>query len=279
MAAIHQERPQVKGWLACLAGAAAALQACAASGTRVDVENSRRLVQEALELFQADEYSEALKRVDLAIRENGNNHEAYVLRGMTRMRQIDHGDGSRYTDAMQKAFEDLNTAIRIYPMNFHAYYHRAVAYASVGKYEYAARDLVNHCLSLRPQDPPSNLLLAKVYDEGFVGQGRRALSYYEKYLKAAGALAEPWVLGRIGELKSVYLMGAAPAEDEKKAAQLYESAMQHVIQKNYPEAVGLLTELQLKFAHTKVAKDNERMLPMIIQAMKGDQPPPKDGKN
>lgn len=268
----------MRTWLACLGGLVT-LQACAAYGPRVDVEESRRLTQEALQLYQSDDYSGAIKKVDLAVRENPNNHEAYVLRGMARMRSIDQGDGARYTEAMQKAFEDLNASIRIYPLNFHAYYHRAVAYASVGKYEYAARDLVNHCLSLRPDDPPSNLLLAKIYDEGFEGQGRRALSYYEKYIKAAGTQAEPWVVGRINELKAVHVTGAAPAEDEKKAAQLYEDAMQQVIQKNYPEAVRLLTEMQRRFAHTKVAKDNERMLPMIIQAMKGDQPPPKDGKN
>lgn len=268
----------MKSWIVCLAGVAA-LQACAASGSSVDVEESRRRMQEALQLYQADDYAGALKKVDLAIRENPNNHEAYVLRGMTRMRLIDRGDGTRYTEATQKAFEDFNASIRIYPLNFHAYYHRAVAYASVGKYEYAARDLVNHCLSLRPDDPASNLLLAKIYDEGFEGQGRRALSYYEKYVKNAGTHAEPWVVGRIHELKAAHAGGAAPAEDERKAAQLYEAAMQQVIQKNYPEAVRLLTEMQLKFAHTKVARDNERMLPMVIQAMKGEPPPLKDGKN
>jgi len=252
-------------------------QGCASSRARVDLEASRVAYQEGLTAYQASNYKDAIEKLDGSIAVNPNNHDAYILRGMARMRQIDKGDGSRYLDETQKAFDDFNASIRIYPLNFHGYYHRAVAFASVHRYDDAARDLLNHCLSLRPDDGPSNLLLAKVYDDGFVGQGKRALQYYEKYAKVAGVQVEPWVLSRIRELQASLSATPAPGQDEQKAAQLFEAAMAHVAQKNYPEAIKLLTELQTKFSHTQIAKNNERMLPLVIQAMKGEAP--KDGKN
>ncbi len=264
-------------WTGIVLGLGIVGQGCASARGRVDMEASRVAYQEGLTAYQATQYKEAIEKLDGAVAENPNNHDALTLRGMARMRQIDKGDGSRYLDETQKAFEDFNAAIRIYPLNFHGYYHRAVALASVHRYDDAARDLLNHCLSLRPDDAAANLLLAKVYDDGFVGQGKRALQYYEKYARLAGVQVEPWVLARIRELQSSLSATPAPGQDEQKAAQLFEAAMAHVAQKNYSEAIKLLTELQTKFSHTQIAKNNERMLPLVIQAMKGEGP--KDGKN
>jgi tetratricopeptide (TPR) repeat protein len=265
----------MKYWPLLILGAVA-IQSCASADRAIQVEPSRMAHEEAQALFTAGKYEESIETLDRAIELNPRNASAYVLRGKARLRQIDQGDGSQYLKETNKAFKDFNTAIQIYPLDFEAYYHRALAFASVARYRDAVFDLLNHCLKLRPNDALTNMLLGKVYDEGFVGQQILALKYYKAYLGIVGSQADPGIRARVQEIEGGLPTSSGPGEREKEAAQMFEAAMDLVAKKKRAEALKLLTEMSVKYGDTQFAKQKEKLLPVLIKSLQSEA---EDGKD
>jgi len=247
---------------------------------RLEVEASRLLTEEGVEAYHAKSYDDAISAFTRAIQRNPSNHDAYRMRAKARLRKIDRADGAHYLQETSKAFDDLTAAISIYPLGFDAYYHRALAYASVARYRDAAFDLMNHCLKLRPEDGLSHRLLAEVYDHGFVGKEDLALKHYLLYAKSAGAATDPDVLARVGELQAKSRIPSPSSDDEARAAELFERAMALVGTGQKAEALELLTEITVRYGGTRFAKRNDALIPLVIRSLNVEAKPaePKSGQ-
>lgn len=248
-----------------LLAVAAATGACASARER-DVEVSKTFFEKGRAAYKAGKYEEAVRLFDQACAYNPSHASAHYWRGKARLKQIDAGDGSNYIQRTYRAIDDFTRAVKIVPF-FGAYFHRAIAFATLARYRDAARDLLNHCLALRPQDRMANLLLARVYDEGFVGKEEEAIRYYQAYLDLSGAQADPWVRRRVKELKEATASRGQADREEAEATKLFEEAMRLVGQGKKAEAVNLLGRLMTRYGHTRVARQNERVLPLILRSI------------
>ena len=257
------------------------LAGCGTAGpARVEVDASRAASDEGIAAYHAKVFDQAIAAFTRAIELNPSNHDAYRMRAKARLRKIDRGDGAQYLQETSKAFDDLNAAISIYPLAFDAYYHRALAYASVARYRDAAFDLMNHCLKLRPEDGLSHLLLAQVYDQGFEGKEDLALKHYLAYSKSAGAATEPHVMDRVRELQAKTKVAGQASGDEARAAELFEQAMALVGTGQKAEALKLLTAITVKYGGTQFAKRNEALIPLVIRSLNAEAKPsePRSGQ-
>lgn len=105
------------------------------------IDESYDKVDQAAELYDAEDYKGALKLLNEAIKLYPNNDEAYS----------DRGDVYFELEEYIKAIRDYNKAIQIDSNYDYYYYSRSVAYYMLDKYREALVD-INKALELKPDD-------------------------------------------------------------------------------------------------------------------------------
>lgn len=251
-----------------LAAATGLAVSCSAARPTESPEEAQTHYEAALRAYRAADYDRAMSELDAAIAAWSGFGEAYLLRGKTRMRRIDasNAPGPQETEA---AIEDFTRASKVLPMVSDIYYHRAVALASLARFRDAARDLLDYCLKLAPNDRDAVLLLARVYDRGFEGKEADALRYYEQYLSLGGR--DPEAQRRRAELSRLGKTSAAPDALDAEAKALFQKALKARAEGNDEAAKSALTELLSRYGQTAFVKKFEKTIADLLRSVTGEK--------
>jgi tetratricopeptide (TPR) repeat protein len=270
-------------WSALLA-ALAGLGACVSEDlAAAGAAESQQLLEEGREAVRKNNRPEAIRLFTRAVKANPDNAEAWYERGrcfiQMRLDPKTEGDVRSYE---QRALDDFSNALRKNPAFADAYFNRAMILSSRAQYRPAVDDLLN-ASRYKPQDPEAHLCLGELYEGKFEDRIILAMDHYEKYVDLGGS--DPVVREKVRlwkELKkSVGGSGPAPApstkaptaEEEKKAAELHQKALDLLQKPDKSEAVKILEELLSTYGHTKYVQEKARGLQAAIAAFKKKDAP------
>jgi len=266
--------------LASLAGLGACVsQDPAAAGAA----ESQQLLDEGRDAARKNNPAEASRLFTRAVKANPDNAEAWYERGRCGIQmRLDPKTEGDVRSWEQRAFEDFSTAIRKNPAYADAYFNRAMILSSRAQFKPAVDDLLN-AARFKPADPEAHLCLGELYEGKFEDRIVLAMDHYEKYVDLGGL--DPLVREKVRlwkELKKS-VGGSAPptapssktptAEEEKKAAELHQKALDLLQKPDKTEAVKVLEDLLASYGHTKYVQEKARGLQAAIAAFKKKDAP------
>jgi tetratricopeptide (TPR) repeat protein len=262
---------------------AGTLWGCATS-QEAGVSESLQLLDDGRDAAKKNHHVEAVALFTNAVRANPDLAEAWFERGRSHilLRRDPKAEGdSRLFE--QKAFDDFSNAIRKNPAFADAYFNRAMILCSRAQYKAAVDDLLN-AAKFSTRDPEPHLWMGEIYEKKFEDRIVFAMDHYEKYVDLGGA--DPTAREKVRVWKQFKKdTGSAPgvaptpsakvptAEDEAKAAELHQKALELLKQPDKSEAVKAMEELLANYGHTKYVQDKAKALQAAVSIFKKKDAP------
>lgn len=228
--------------------------------------------------YDRGDYVEALSRLEAAAKARADFAPAWVLLGHTHQRLVDSGQ-RMYSERKHTEYALLyyTKAIDLKPdarTTAEAYFHRAIAYTVIARYQQAIADLSWLTTVGAPRDPRPHLMLAVIEEEKYEGLEAEALGHYEKYADLGGR--DPTVLGRLQFLRATVSPTSAPptatvaptTDKEEKALALF-GRMVAAFEANDVNAQITLVEKMLKdFGDTDFVKKRRAQLETALEQLR-----------
>lgn len=240
-----------------------------------------------LDKYNRGDYDGALEDYEESLKINPNYALAFNNRGVVRKAQGD----------LQAAFDDYNIAIRLNPTDPDAIYNRGIIYNDWQDYERAIADYTE-AIRLRPDyvkaliNRGNSKHSAKMYEsaiEDYLEAARHdpshpdphwglgnvyydqrrfddALTAYQRYVDIAGSKANPFVVGRVKELKNKNALGSEMTAQEyfNRANEIYDTKDYAASIRDYTEAIRLNPEYTFAYNNRGNAHKNNGDLDAAI---------------
>lgn len=259
--------------------AALAVSGCASADPAPGIAESQQLLDDGREAARHNRHSEAIGMFTQAVRANPDLAEGWYERGKSNIHlRLDpkiEGDSRSYE---QKAFDDFSMAIRKNPAFADAYFNRAMLLSSRAQFKPALDDLLN-AARFKPRDPEPHLWMAELYEKKFEDRIVLAMDHYEKYVDLGGTDTAAREKVRVWkDFKKQQGAESSPpppkpakaptAEDETKAAELHQKALELLKQPDKSDAVKAMEDLLSSYGHTKYVQEKSRALQAAVAAFK-----------
>lgn len=269
--------------LGSLVVASAALWGCVSS-EEAGVAESQQLLEDGRMEARRHRHPEAIGLFTSAVKANPDLAEGWYERGKSnialRLDPKSEGDSRSYE---QRAFEDFSMAIRKNPAFADAYFNRAMILSSRAQFKPAVDDLLN-AARFNPRDPEPHLWMGEIYEKKFEDRIVLAMDHYEKYVDLGGtdgaAREKVRAWKEFRKQVSPAPAGTPPppskaptAEDESKAAQLHQKALELLKQPDKSDAVKAMEELLSSYGHTKYVQEKAKALQAAISIFKKKDAP------
>lgn len=260
------------------------LWGCASTDTPPGIAESQQLLDDGREAARHNRHEEALGLFTKAVKANPDLAEGWYERGKSNVHlRLDpkiEGDTRGYE---QRAFDDFSMAIRKNPAYADAYFNRAMLLSSRAQYKPALDDLLN-AARFKPRDPEPHLWMAELYEKKFEDRFMLAMDHYEKYVDLGGTDAAAREKVKVWKdfKKQQAADSTAPApkpskaptaEDEAKAFELHQKALELLKKPDKAEAVRAMEDLLSAYGHTKYVQEKARALQAAVAAFKKKDAP------
>ncbi|MBI3856728.1 MAG: tetratricopeptide repeat protein [Planctomycetes bacterium] len=264
--------------------ASAALWGCASADSAQGISESQQLLEDGREAARGNRHVEAIAYFTRAVKTNPDLAEGWYERGKSNIHfRLDpklEGDSRAYE---QKAFEDFSMAVRKNPAYADAYFNRAMIFCSRAQYKPALDDLMN-AARFNPRDAEPHLWMAEVYEKKLEDRVVLAMEHYEKYVDLGGTDAAAREKVRVWKDFKKQQTSALPAplpkssktptaEEEAKAAELHQKALELLKQPDKSEAVKAIEELLAAYGHTKYVQEKSQALQAAVSIFKKKDAP------
>jgi tetratricopeptide (TPR) repeat protein len=260
------------------------LWGCVSGGSSAAMADAQELLEEGREAARRSQTHEAIGLFTRAARTNPDLAEAWYERGRCeikfRLDPATEGDSKTHED---RAIDDFSIALAKNPAYADAYFNRAMIFCSRAQYKQALDDLLN-AIRFNPRDAESHLCMAEIYEKKFEDRIVLAMDHYEKYVDLGGT--DPVAREKVRVWKQFKKDTGAPpgiaptpstkiptAEDEAKAAELHQKALELLKQPDKSEAVKAMEELLANYGHTKYVQDKAKALQAAISIFKKKDAP------
>lgn len=235
--------------------------------------------------YDRGDYVEAIARAEAAAKVRDTFAPAWVMLGHAHQRIVDSGQ-RMYSERKHTEYAILyyTRAIDLKPdarTTSEAYYHRAIAYIVIARYQQAIADLSWLTTVGSPKDPRPHMLLGVIEEEKYEGLEAEALAHYEKYAELGGR--DPMVLGRLQFLRATAgpATGAttpttgppAAGGTEDKAFELFGRLMAAFEAGDVNTQISLVEKLLKDFADTEFVKKRRAQLETALEQLRN--PPRK----
>ena len=231
--------------LACLMAACAGMQSSPPEVQKACMAEGEAALAAGRREAAIDAFSRAIEAVpEIA--------EPYARRASARIRGVVRGEVADEAAELALAVEDLNVALRVFPLHSEASFNRGLALAALSRYREAAQDLEQASqareIGLRRD---AHAKLAMLLEEKFVDLDVPALRHYDAYAELGGRDAE--VLSRGAALRARAASAAGTPEDEAAARALIEEARGMLAEGRKDLAGELLGRVVRRYAKTRAA--------------------------
>lgn len=220
-----------------------------------------------IDRYQRGMYEEAIDDLTKAVKERPDWSRSYFWRGNAFMKIIDSPQ-ARWTEQqyLEAAILDYSRAIELNHSDADTWYHRALAFIQVRKYDLAARDLLQLTTSVSPTDPDPEKILGMLYDEKFEGMEEQAMDHYVAYYRKGGRDQE--VINRLRGVEPGVLVAppAEPAsERERKAKELFGEFGEATLKGDKNGQAKALETLLKDYADTKFVSSKVQDLELLLE--------------
>jgi tetratricopeptide (TPR) repeat protein len=258
---------------------------CATSGSPAGVEESLQSLEEGREAARKRMYKEAISHFTSAVKANPDLAEAWYERGKMNieLRLDPKAEGDTRTFE-HRAFEDFSMAVRKNPAYADAYFNRAMILSSRAQFKQAIDDLLN-AARFKPRDPEPHLWMAELYEKKFEDRIVLAMDHYEKYVDLGGtdgAAREKVRIWKDFKKQTAPAPETVPtppsskaptSEEENKAAELHQKALEMLKDPDKGPAVAAMEELLSKYGHTKYVQEKAKALHAAVSIFKKKDAP------
>lgn len=217
--------------------------------------------------YQRGMYEEAIDDLTAAIKKRPDWSRSFFWRANAFMKIVDSPQ-ARWTEQqyLEAAIIDYSRAIELKPADADSWYHRALAYIQVRKYDLAARDLLQLTTSVSPTDPDPEKILGFLYDEKFDGMEQQAMEHYVAYYRKGGRDQE--VVNRLRGMEPG--IGVAPPaepapERERKAKEIFGEFAEATLSGDKPAQARALETLMKDYADTKFVSSKLQQLRLLLE--------------
>jgi len=260
-----------------------ALWGCASS-PEAGISESQQLLEDGREAARKHRTLEAIGLFTSAVKANPDLAEGWYERGKCqihlRMDPKAEGDSRVFE---QKAFDDFTMALRKNPAFADAYFNRAMILSSRAQYKAAVDDLMN-AARFNSRDAEPHLWMGEIYEKKFEDRIVLAMDHYEKYVDLGGADSAAREKVRVWkQFKREQSTAPVPlpvpsskiptSEDEAKAAELHQKALDLLKQPDKSDAVKAMEDLLAAYGHTKYVQEKARALQAAVSAFKKKDTP------
>jgi len=239
-----------------------ALMAACATTSKADL--AQGVFEEGEKFAGQGKFPEAIERYSRAIEIKPDFELAYYKRGCARLELVTRDQVSDPRQATTEAARDFTESIRYWPMNYDAFYNRAVCHATLATYREAVKDLQ---AVLRSTDisllKRAHRKLGIIYEEEYESMAREAVLHYQAYLELGGDDGE--IKRRMAALKE-RADATAKASDSPEAEKIYIRALEAINEGRQEDGMNLLQEIIAKYPESQVAR--EKALPKVLQYIK-----------
>jgi tetratricopeptide (TPR) repeat protein len=261
----------------------AALWGCASS-PEAGIAQSQQLLDDGREAARSNRHTEAIELFTNAVKVNPDLAEGWYERGKSHIHlRLDpkvEGDSRGFE---QKALEDFSMAVRKNPAFADAYFNRAMILSSRAQYKAAIDDLMN-ASRFNPRDAEAHLWMGEIYEKKFEDRIVLAMDHYEKYVDLGGADGVAREKVRVWkEFRKQQSAAPVPvpppsskvptSEEEAKAAELHQKALELLKQPDKTEAVKAIEELLATYGHTKYVQEKAKALQAAVSIFKKKDAP------
>jgi len=263
----------------------AALWGCASS-PEAGLAESQQLLDDGRDAARHHRHVEAIALFTNAVKVNPDLAEGWYERGKShitlRLDPKAEGDSRTFE---QRALDDFSMAVRKNPAYADAYFNRAMILSSRAQYKAAIDDLMN-ASRFNPRVAEAHFCMGEIYEKKFEDRIVLAMDHYEKYVDLGGTDATAREKVRVWkDFRKQQSLNPAPvpppsnkiptAEEESKAAELHQKALELLKQPDKSEAVKAMEELLVTYGHTKYVQEKAKALQAAISIFKKKKDAPK----
>lgn len=261
----------------------ASLWGCASS-PEAGLQASQQLLDDGRVAARANRHVDAIALFTNAVQMNPDLAEAWYERGRSHVHlRLDPKSEGDTRGFEQKALDDFSMAVRKNPAFADAYFNRAMILSSRAQYKAAIDDLMN-AARFNPRDAESHLCMGEIYEKKFEDRIVLAMDHYEKYVDLGGTDATAREKVRVWkEFRKQQSAAPAPipppsskaptAEEEAKAQELHQKALELLKQPDKTEAVKAMENLLTAYGHTKYVQEKAKALQAAISIFKKKDAP------
>jgi tetratricopeptide (TPR) repeat protein len=261
----------------------AALWGCASS-PEAGLQASQQLLDDGREAARANRHADAIALFTNAVQLNPDLAEAWYERGKSHVHlRLDRASEGDTRGFEQKALDDFSMAVRKNPAFADAYFNRAMILSSRAQYKAAIDDLMN-AARFNPRDAESHLWMGEIYEKKFEDRIVLAMDHYEKYVDLGGTDATAREKVRVWkEFRKQQSAAPVPvpppsskaptAEEEAKAQELHQKALDLLKQPDKGPAVKAMEDLLTTYGHTKYVQEKAKALQAAISIFKKKDAP------
>jgi hypothetical protein len=259
------------------------LWGCVSADPAQGISESQQLLEDGRDAARRNNPSEAIVLFTRAVRTNPDLAEGWYERGRCEIKlRLDPKQEGESRAFEERALDDFSMALLKNPAYADAYFNRAMILSSRAQYKPALDDLMN-AVRFNPRDADSHLWMAELYEKKFEDRIIQAMEHYEKYVDLGGT--DPVAREKVRVWKDFKKQTAAPAplpppsnkiptaEEESKAAELHQRALDLLKQPDKTEAVMAMEELLTSYGHTKYVKEKAKALQAAISIFKKKDAP------
>jgi tetratricopeptide (TPR) repeat protein len=259
------------------------LGGCVSADSSAAMSDAQQLLDEGREAARRNQTTEAIDLYTRAARTNPDLAEAWYERARCEIKlRLDRtleGDSKAYED---RALDDFSIALVKNPAYADAYFNRAMILSSRAQYKQALDDLLN-AIRFNTRDAESHLCMAEIYERKFEDRIVLAMEHYEKYVDLGGT--DPVAREKVRVWKEFRKHAPAgpplpapsskipTAEDEAKAQELHQKALDLLKQPDKGEAVKAMEDLLATYGHTKYVQEKYKALQAAISIFKKKDAP------
>jgi tetratricopeptide (TPR) repeat protein len=266
-----------------LCAAVLGLWGCVSPDPAQGISESQQLLEDGRDAARHNHPTEAIGLFTRAVKTNPDLAEAWYERGKCEIRlRLDRKAEADGRACEERALDDFSMALLKNPAYADAYFNRAMILSSRAQYKLALDDLMN-AIRFNPRDADSHLWMAELYEKKFEDRIIQAMDHYEKYVDLGGA--DPVAREKVRVWKDFKKQAAVPppppppsnktptAEEETKAAELHQKALELLKQPDKADAVKAMEELLTAYGHTKYVQDKAKALQAAVSIFKKKDTP------
>jgi tetratricopeptide (TPR) repeat protein len=260
------------------------LWGCVSPDSSAAMADAQQCLDDGREAARKNQTAEAIELFTRAAKTNPDLAEAWYERARCEIRlRLDpalEGDSKAHED---RALDDFSIALVKNPAYADAYFNRAMILSSRAQYKQALDDLLN-AIRFNTRDAESHLCMAEIYERKFEDRIVLAMEHYEKYVDLGGT--DPVAREKVRvwkEFRKHSPAGQSPvpppsskvptAEDEAKAQELHQKALDLLKQPDKGEAVKAMEDLLATYGHTKYVQEKYKALQAAISIFKKKDAP------
>lgn len=261
----------------------AALWGCASS-PEAGIAESQQLLDDGRDAVRHHRHVEAIALFTNAVKINPDLAEGWFELGKVHVHlRLDpkaEGDSRGFEE---KALDSFSMAVRKNPAYADAYFNRAMILSSRAQYKAAIDDLMN-AARFNPRDAEAHLCMGEIYEKKFEDRIVLAMDHYEKYVDLGGTDSVAREKVRVWkEFRKQQSAAPTPlpppsskiptAEEEAKALELHQKALELLKQPDKSEAVKAMEQLLVTYGHTKYVQEKAKALQAAISIFKKKDAP------